>query len=294
MSRKALGRGLNALFPQNSATEHDLLDLDIDRLDPSDVQPRSIFRQQKLDELAQSIRHTGIIQPLVVRRNGERFQIIAGERRWRAAQIAGLHRVPCVVKEIPEENVLELSLIENIQREELNPIEEAKAFKKLLEGQHITQDEVARRVGRDRTSITNALRLLKLPQEIQRLVEENKLSMGHARSLLSIDTEDRQILLAREITARSLSVRETEQLVRKKQTASKDPRDSGEPAVDHHGNPESANIIAAESKLSKRLGAPVKIKFARIGGVVEIKFSSSEELSRLFDIMMHTQSTGAG
>ena len=289
MSRKALGRGLNALFTQNSPTEHDLIDLDIDRIDPSDVQPRSVFSPQRLDELAQSIQHNGIIQPLVVRRSGERFQIIAGERRWRAAQSAGLHRVPCIVKEVAEENVLELSLIENIQREELNSIEEARAYEKLLEKPDLTHEELGRRVGKDRSTITNALRLLKLPIEVQKLVEENKLSAGHARSLLSIDSENRQTLLAREITTRNLSVRETEQLVKKTQAT---PRgiESREPAVTTR-NPESANILAAESKLSKKLGAPVKIRLAKTGGAVEIKFSSSEDLARLFDALMRTQPT---
>src|SRR5947207_416446 len=150
MSRKALGRGLDALFAPGASLEHgqDLMELDIDRLDPADLQPRSVFKEQKLDELAQSIRANGVIQPLVVRRNGDRFEIIAGERRWRAAQKAGLHKVPCVVKDVAAEDVLELSLIENIQREELNPIEEANAFKRLLEMRELTQEEVARRVGK--------------------------------------------------------------------------------------------------------------------------------------------------
>ena len=289
MSRKALGRGLNALFTQNSPTEHDLIDLDIDRIDPSEFQPRNVFTQQKLDELARSIRHNGIIQPLVVRRSGERFQIIAGERRWRAAQSAGLHRVPCIVKEVPEENVLELSLIENIQREELNPIEEASAYKKLLEKPDLTQEELGRRVGKDRSSIANALRLLKLPIEVQKLVEENKLSAGHARSLLSLDSGDQQVMLAREITTRALSVRETEQLVKKRQAT---PRDLAgrEPALTTR-NAESANILAAQSRLSKKLGAPVKIKLAKTGGTVEIKFSSSEDLARLFDVLIQMQPT---
>ena len=288
MSRKALGRGLDALFSQSSNAEQDLMDLDIDRLDPSDVQPRSVFKQQKLDELAQSIRHTGIIQPLVVRRQADRFQIIAGERRWRAAQIAGLHRVPCVVKAIADEEVLELSLIENIQREELNPIEEAKAFRNLLEGRQLTQDEVARRVGRDRTSITNALRLLRLPEEIQRLVEENELSMGHARSLLAVDSAEHQVKLAGEITSKALSVRETERLVKRTGTsaAHKKGKNNSRPA-------DSANILAAESKLSKRLGAPVKIRSNAAGGVIEIKFSSNEDLSRLFDVLLQTASRRA-
>jgi len=284
MSRKALGRGLNALFTQVSALDHDLLDLDIDRIDPAPVQPRGVFREDKLDELALSIRHNGIIQPLVVRRNGERFQLIAGERRWRAAQKAGLHRVPCIVKEVPEESVLELSLIENIQREELNPIEEANAYKSLLEKRDLTQEEVAQRVGKDRSSITNALRLLKLPLEVQKLVEEDKLSMGQARALLSVDSVEQQLTLAREITSRTLSVRETERLVKRAQ-GTRTARTS--PSVSN--NTEAANVLAAEAKLSKSLGAPVKIRLARTGGVVEIKFSSSEDLARLFDTLMHAQ-----
>src|ERR1051325_7823651 len=217
MSRKALGRGLSALFTQVNPLEHDLIELDIDQLDPTDIQPRKIFNENKLNELAQSIKTNGIIQPIIARRHGERFQIIAGERRWRAAQIAGLRRVPCVVKEITEENVLELSLIENIQREELNPIEEANAYKKLLERLNVTQEEVARRVGKDRSSIANSLRLLRLPQEVQKMVEEDKLSMGHARALIPIESVEQQRSLALEIVSKTLSVRETEKLVKKVQ-----------------------------------------------------------------------------
>jgi ParB family chromosome partitioning protein len=286
MSRKALGRGLNALFPQASPLEHDLLDLDIDRIDPAELQPRGVFKEDKLEELALSIRHNGIIQPLVVRRTGERFQIIAGERRWRAAQKAGLHRVPCIVKEVSQDNVWELSLIENIQREELNPIEEANAYKNLLEKRDLTQEEVAQRVGKERSSITNALRLLKLPIEVQRLVEEDKLSMGHARALLAVDSIEHQIRFAKEITTRALSVRETEQLVKKTQGGSRGPART-KPGVSN--NTEAANILAAEAKLSKRLAAPVKIKLGRTGGAVEIKFSSSEDLARLFDVLMQSR-----
>jgi len=287
MSRKALGRGLNALFTQVSPLDHDLMDLDIDRIDPASVQPRETFREDRLEELASSILHNGIIQPLVVRRAGERFQLIAGERRWRAAQRAGLHKVPCIVKEVSEDNVLELSLIENIQREELNPIEEANAYKNLLEKRDLTQEEVARRVGKDRSSITNSLRLLKLPSEVQKLVEEDKLSMGHARALLSIDSVEHQIAFAREITTRALSVRETERLVKRKPGA---PYGSArtKQAVNTDNPSETANILAAEAKLSKKLGAPVKIKLARTGGVLEIKFVSTDDLVRLFDTLMLT------
>jgi len=285
MSRKALGRGLDALFTQPSSLEHDLMDLDIDRIDPAEVQPRGVFKEDKLEELALSIQHNGIIQPLVVRRTGERFQIIAGERRWRAAQKAGLHRVPCIVKDVSQDNVWELSLIENIQREELNPIEEANAYKNLLDKRELTQEEVAQRVGKDRSSISNALRLLKLPLEIQKLVEEDKLSMGHARALLSVDSPEQQLLFAKEIAARALSVRETEHLVKKAQagahgSARTKPKDN---------NTEAANILAAEAKLSKRLGAPVKIRSTRTGGLVEIRFSSSEDLARLFDTLMQSR-----
>jgi ParB family transcriptional regulator, chromosome partitioning protein len=289
MSRKALGRGLNALFTQVAPLGHELMELDIDRIDPARAQPRGVFSEDKLEELAQSIRHNGIIQPLVVRSYGDRYQLIAGERRWRAAQKAGLHKVPCIVKEVLEEDALELSLIENIQREDLNPIEEANAYKKLLERGDLTQEEVAKRVGKDRSSITNALRLLKLPPEVQRLVEEDKLSMGHARALLSTDSVEQQILLAADIITKALSVRETEQLVKRTQgAASRAVRK--ERSVSN--NTDSANILAAEAKLSKRLGAPVRIKLARTGGVVEVKFSSSEDLARLFDTLMQTQ-TGA-
>src|ERR1044072_4672967 len=214
MSRKALGRGLSALFTQMNPLETDLMELDIDQLEPTEVQPRKLFNETKLNELAESIKTNGVIQPRVARRSGERFQIIAGERRWRAAQMAGLHKVPCIIKDIAEENVLEISLIENIQREDLNPIEEANAYKNLLESLEVTQEEVARRVGKDRSSITNTLRLLRLPIEVQKLVEEDKLSMGHARALLSLDSSETQKMLALEIIGKALSVRETERLVK--------------------------------------------------------------------------------
>ena len=288
MSRKALGRGLSALFTQVNPLEHDLIELDIDQLDPTDIQPRKIFNENKLNELAQSIKTNGIIQPIIARRHGERFQIIAGERRWRAAQIAGLRRVPCVVKEITEENVLELSLIENIQREELNPIEEANAYKKLLERLNVTQEEVARRVGKDRSSIANSLRLLRLPQEVQKMVEEDKLSMGHARALIPIESVEQQRSLALEIVSKTLSVRETEKLVKKVQGSDPVQPSQDNSVSDDRG--ESANVFAAEQKLSNKLGAPVKIKFMKGGGTIEIKFSSSEDLTRLFDLLIQRSS----
>jgi len=281
MSRKALGRGLSALFPETRAAETELLQVQVDLLDPTENQPRSSFKQPALEELAASIKSRGIIQPLVVRRNQDRFQIVAGERRWRAAQLAGLQKVPCIIKNIPEDSVLEVSLIENIQREELNAIEEANAYRRLIGELNVTQDEIAKRVGKDRSSITNSLRLLKLPREIQQLVEEDKISMGHARALLSVTEPERQRSLAETVVARSLSVRDCENLVKRMSTAGSATRITSK-SLDG----ERANVLAAESKLSRRLAAPVKIKPGPTGGVIEIRFSSPEELTRLFDLLI--------
>ncbi|HEY7535948.1 MAG TPA: ParB/RepB/Spo0J family partition protein [Thermodesulfobacteriota bacterium] len=282
MSRKALGRGLSALFNQNAPLDQDLLQIDIDQLEPTPYQPRQVFKDDKLFELAESIKANGILQPIIARRIGERFQIIAGERRWRAAQLAGLHKVPCVIKDIPEENILELSLIENIQREELNPIEEANAYKNLLEILNLTQEEVARRVGKDRSSITNALRLLRLPFEVQRLVEDSKISMGHARALLAIESQEQQKALAEEVITKSLSVRETERLAKRAQRGEEDRKEKAVP----NEQAGDANVKAAELRLSQKLAAPVRIRFQREGGFIEIKFNSTDDLSRLFDILI--------
>src|SRR6267378_2944839 len=188
MTKRPLGRGLSALLPTDSSPvdNEEIREIEIDLIRPSEQQPRTTFQEDKLQELAQSIRTSGIIQPLLVRRRGGLFELVAGERRWRAAQLAGLARIPAIVRDIPDENLLELALIENIQREELNPVEEANAYKRLIESLGLTQDEVARRVGRDRTFITNYLRVLKLPTDIQTLLEHDKLTFGHARALLSV------------------------------------------------------------------------------------------------------------
>src|SRR5687767_15392866 len=201
MTRRALGRGLSALLSDKPATtSEEMIELDIDLIEPNNFQPRTTFDEGRLEQLAQSIRANGIIQPLLVRRtSGEKYQLVAGERRWRASQRAGLHRVPCIVKEIPEDKMLELALIENIQRQELNAIEEANAYKRLIESLGLTQEEVASRVGRDRTFITNYLRILKLPTEIQSLLEHEKLTFGHARALLGISDPHLQRSFAQRI-----------------------------------------------------------------------------------------------
>ena len=283
MSKKALGRGLSALFNPTSPLESDLLELGIDQIEPNKSQPRRLFKDDKLEELAQSIRVNGMIQPIIVRRDGEGFQIIAGERRWRAAQLAGLTKVSCVIKDVRDDEVLALSLIENIQREELNPIEEATAYKNLIEQLNVTQEEIAQQVGKDRSSITNSMRLLKLPAEVQQMVEESLLSMGHARALLALESEEKQIAFAKKIISEGLSVRETERLIK----VSQEPRPGAKakPEADPQIEAERANIRAAESKLSRKLSTPVKIKFSHTGGAIEIKFTSMEDLTRVYDLL---------
>ncbi|MGH9839259.1 MAG: ParB/RepB/Spo0J family partition protein [Blastocatellia bacterium] len=279
-TRRALGRGLSALLSDSPPQGEELLEVDIDLIDPNPDQPRMRFPETKLDELAQSIRSNGLVQPILLRRvmNG-RYQIVAGERRWRAAQRAGLHKVASVIRNIADDKLLELALIENIQRQELNPIEEALAYQRLIHSMGLTQDEVARQVGKDRTSIANYLRLLKLPAEIQRMLEEEMISMGHARALLGLGSKEEQKRLAEEIVNRKMSVRDVEQAVKKA---------SGEPAIRDSstatGN--DANIRAAELKLKKFLETPVKIHFSRSGGRIEIEFASTSELDRIYSVIM--------
>jgi ParB family transcriptional regulator, chromosome partitioning protein len=279
-TRRALGRGLSALLSDTPPQGEELQEVDTDLIEPNPDQPRTNFSEAKLDELAQSIRSNGIVQPILLRRvsNG-RYQIVAGERRWRAAQRAGLHRVPAVVRNISDDKLLELALIENIQRQELNPIEEAMAYQRLIHSLGLTQDEVARQVGKERSSIANYLRLLKLPADIQKMLEEEAISMGHARALLGLDSKDDQKKLADDIVNQKLSVRDVEQAVKNR---SKEPviRDAST-AVSN-----DANIRAAELKLKRFLETPVKIHLNTSGGRIEIAFGSTSELDRIYSILM--------
>ncbi len=265
-----------------------MIEIDIDLIEPNTLQPRTNFDEERLEELAQSIKSNGIIQPLLVRRqNGERFQLVAGERRWRAAQRAGLLRVPCVVREIPEDKILELALIENIQRQELNAIEEAQAYKRLIETLGLTQEMVAQRVGRDRTFITNYLRLLRLPEDIQQLVERDKLSMGHARALLGVDDPEIQRKVAKNITEQGISVRETERTIKRIINRVDNTRLSPAAPVIK----EDANIKAAENKLRRRLSSKVRIiaDQTNSSGKIEIEFFDQNDLIRIYDLMMGGQ-----
>ncbi|MDX6406548.1 MAG: ParB family transcriptional regulator, chromosome partitioning protein [Blastocatellia bacterium] len=283
MTKKPLGRGLSALISTDSplADSDEIRDIEIDLVRPGHQQPRTSFDQAKLEELAQSIRTSGIIQPLLVRPRGGLFELVAGERRWRAAQLAGLPRVPVIIREIPDDKLLELALIENIQRQELNPIEEANAYKRLIESLNLTQEEVAQRVGRDRTFVTNYLRILKLPLEIQTLLEEEKLSFGHARALLGIGDIILQRRYAQKIVKHNWSVRETERRIK-----------HAAPDISSVANPApkqtDPNIRAAEAKLRRHLGTQVQIVPAKAGsaGKIQIEYYSPLDLDRLYTIII--------
>jgi ParB family chromosome partitioning protein len=283
MTKKPLGRGLSALISTDSppADSDEIRDIEIDLVRPGHQQPRTSFDQAKLEELAQSIRTSGIIQPLLVRPRGGLFELVAGERRWRAAQLAGLARVPVIIREIPDDKLLELALIENIQRQELNPIEEANAYKRLIESLNLTQEEVAQRVGRDRTFVTNYLRILKLPSEIQTLLEDEKLSFGHARALLGIGDVILQRRYAQKIVKHNWSVRETERRIKH---AAADTSSVANPAPKQT----DPNIRAAEAKLRRHLGTQVQIVPGRAGsaGKIQIEYYSALDLDRLYTIIL--------
>jgi ParB family chromosome partitioning protein len=277
--RPALGKGLSALIPDVPEPRVSPIEVDVDRLAPNQFQPRSRMESAGLDDLARSIKSNGVIQPIIVRKIGDRFQIIAGERRWRAAKMAGLLRVPIVVRDVApgrESSLLEMALIENLQREDLNPIEEAVAYRRLMEEFQMTQDAVAAAVGKDRATVANTIRLLKLPDEVQAEVASGSLSMGHARALLALEKEADQRQTAREIIARGLSVRETESLVRNGAAGTIPPLRKPPKLPDVHTR-------AAEERLRLALGTRVRIVRKGKAGRIEISFGSEEELIRLYE-----------
>jgi len=303
MTRNALGKGLSALIrepeppapnaapaaaaatpalaPVAASRPDGLQQLDIDLIEPSPYQPRTRFREEALDELARSIRASGIIQPLLVRQLGKRYQLIAGERRWRAAQRAGIQRVPVVVRDVPEELALEITLVENLQREDLNPIEQAAAFERLINEFHLTQEQVAERTGKDRATIANALRLLKLDQPIRALMEDGRLTAGHGRALLAIQESSRRLLLAKRAARGGLTVRQIERL------ASRTPRRSTVPFQPT----QDPNLRAAIESLQSALGTRVHIRPKTAGrpGQVIIEFYDDGQLASLYDRLLGTQ-----
>ena len=292
--RKALGKGLAALLPNRSvapvaqpqpAASVEFVSaagppppptlLPVNAIQANPLQPRTVFQVERLNELAASIKVNGIIQPLIVREYQGTYQLIAGERRWRAAQLAGLAEVPVVVHNIADPEMLQVALIENIQREDLNPIETAHAYERLARELGLSQEEIGHRTGKDRTSITNTLRLLKLPQQVQLLLAEHRLSMGHARALLGLNTPEEQIQLGEKTAEQGLSVRQVEALVQER-TSDKPKQAKRVPHVD-------PNVKAATEDLERALGTRVRIvELSENRGRIEIEYYSQDELDRLF------------
>jgi ParB family chromosome partitioning protein len=287
MNRKALGRGLSALLREEPTKQvvgdEGFVEIDIDLITPNAEQPRTRFTEANLEELAQSIKVNGVVQPILVRRQGDRYELVAGERRWRASQRAGLTKIPAVVKDISDDKILELALVENIQRQELNAIEEAKAYKKLIESVGLTQEMVATRVGKDRTFIANYLRILRLPDDIQDLVSEDKISVGHARALLMIDNSDAQRRIARSIMEMSLSVRETEKAVKRVTRGDSEVAEKKEVRLK-----EDANYKVAETKLRRKFGTQVRIvpDGKGTGGRIELEYYGENDLDRIYQLML--------
>ena len=289
--RPALGKGLSALIPDVAdalSTPRALLDVDIDLLEPNHYQPRGQMDDERLEDLARSIRANGVIQPIVVRKlantgtGRDRYQIIAGERRWRAAQRAQLTKVPIVIKDITsgdKQRMLEMALIENIQREDLNPMEAAAGYQRLVDEFHLKQDDIARQVGKDRATVANYLRLLKLPDEVRANVASGELSMGHARAIVALPTDSDQRRLARDVVSRGLSVRETEALV-KGELGRIGPEAEKKPAVK-----KDVHVRAAEDQLRLSLGTPVEIKRRGKGGTIAITYTNETELQRLYEYL---------
>jgi ParB family chromosome partitioning protein len=284
-AKLALGRGLKALIPDTPHARAGMAEIPVDRLQPNPHQPRQIFDETAIEELAASIRRHGILQPLLVSEDGQdRYLIITGERRWRAARRAGLRAVPAVIRERLEDAAqLELALVENLQRRDLTPLEEARAFDALRSSLGLTQAEIAERVAMDRSTVANALRLLKLPLEIQTLVEQGELSAGHARALLAFADDATRLRWAARAVETGLSVRDLERAAAEhKETVPEGAAPGRSPAKP----PRDPNLVAAEEKLALRIGAPVQIRAHRRGGVITISCTDQNELMRVFDLLM--------
>ncbi len=275
MKKKALGRGLEALIPETKQSDAPLTEIDIDRIVPNPNQPRFNLDSERMDELVVSIRKNGVLQPILVRPFGKGYQLIAGERRLSAAQEAGLLKIPAVVRDVPDDRLLELALIENIQREPLNPIEEAQAYQHLMEATNSTQEHIAERLGKDRSTIANSIRLLKLPEDIGLLVSKGTLSPGHARALLASNANASEMAeVAKTIIEKGWSVRETERWA-KNRAKPHFPKKMPDP-----------NLSAAEDRLRLSLGTKVEIKNkSKNGGEIRIHYFSQEELMRLYAIL---------
>jgi ParB family chromosome partitioning protein len=277
MKKKALGKGLKAFIPEEYGILKDdrFMELEIERLKPNPYQPRTGFDNQALDELSKSIRETGILQPVLVVPENDYYQIIVGERRWRAAQRAGLKRIPAIIRNMTKEQQYEASLIENLQREDLNPLEIGQAYQKMIDDLNYTQQEIAEKVGKDRASVANYVRLLKLPKEIQKMLNEGKLSMGHARALITIEDRDLQLACAQQVLKKNLTVRKVEKIIQKIRN---NPQIKHESA--HQIDPDLFNL---QEDLLKRLGTKVSISGNQNKGVIKIYYHTLEELNSIYE-----------
>lgn len=275
MTKKALGKGLKAFLPEEYGIlkEERFLDIAIDRLKPNPLQPRKKWNPESLAELAQSIRETGILQPVVVVPDEENYKIIVGERRWRAAKKIGLQTIPVLIRNLTEAQQHEAMLIENLQREDLNPIEIANAYQKMTQDFSYTQEDVAKKVGKDRASVANTLRLLKLPDEIQELIQDGKLSMGHARALIPVENPERQQSMAKQIVKDNLSVREVEKWVRRLQAPTEKPPKA----------PIDPDLLIFQEELLKLLGTKVVLSGDQNKGILKIFYYTLDDLNRIYE-----------
>jgi ParB family chromosome partitioning protein len=282
--KPALGKGLSALIPdkeKSRAKGKEILELDITKLRPNEYQPRKAFTDNALNELVASIKEKGVIQPVIVRKFSDNsYELIAGERRWRASRMAGLTHIPALVKDAAPVEALELALIENIQREDLNPIETAQAFHRLINDFDLTHDDMSKKVGKDRATVTNYLRILKLPTEVKRWIADGALTLGHAKAILQVEHKRRQIQIAKKVIDNGLSVRETEALSKKETVTGK--------SQSKVSAPKDPQIASLEEKLMHSLGTKVHLKHKsnKKGGKLEIEYYSLEELDRLLDILI--------
>ena len=277
VSKRGLGKGLGALIPEGEESDRNsIVEIKITDIEANDRQPRKAFNDETLVDLSESIKEHGVVQPIIVRKLGSSYQIIAGERRWRAARLAGKKTIPAIVKECSNLEVMELALIENLQREDLNSIEEATAYKSLIEEYNMTQEEISKKIGKSRPAIANSLRLLQLPQEIKNMIAEGKISQGHARALLSISGEKKQIDMAEKIIAQQLNVRQIEKLA--KDTKQKKKKEVLPDAY-------QIEINQLEERLRAALGTKVTIHHKKNKGSIEIEYYSDEEFDRIFDLL---------
>lgn len=309
MSKRGLGKGLGALLPSTDDTPREAAqEIEIARIHPNAEQPRQLFDPEKLEELAASIREHGIVQPLLVRPTASGYEIVAGERRWRAAKLAGLKKVPAVVRELSGSQVMEIALIENLQREDLNPMEEARAYKRLLDEFGMSQEQLAKRLGKSRSQVANTLRMLQLEPEVQTLVEQGDLTMGHAKAVLALDDPKQQVEFAQRVVEQKLSVRETEDAIRQAlqpvaSSTATDPAQVSESSAGTGGTStasdkravapgpgrgaaKDASLLAVEAELRARFGTPVTIQPGTAKGSIELTYFGEDDLIRLVDMLL--------